>query len=116
MALEHAKAGEAWSVAPLGSDLSTTPSSALFKTGRLEVMRLVLQAGKVLPSHQVAGDITIQCLEGSLVVVAQDVERRLDAGHLMYLPGGASHAVRALADSSALVTIVLVANREAGES
>ena len=39
---------------------------ALFKTEELEVIRLVLAAGKSLPPHKVPGEITIQCLEGRI--------------------------------------------------
>lgn len=108
MALQHAAPHEPWDVAPLAERLAATPTSALFKSRQLEVIRLVLAAGKSLPAHKVAGEITLQCIEGKIRIDAQGREQRLGAGQLMYLPAGEVHAVTALSDASALLTIVLV--------
>jgi quercetin dioxygenase-like cupin family protein len=107
MALQHAGPGEPWDIRPLGTALAQTQSSALFKSRQLEVMRLVLPVGKTLPAHKVAGEITLQCIEGALSVDAQGAKRQLLAGQLMFLPAGDVHTVTALQDSSALLTIVL---------
>lgn len=96
---------------PLGAALATEQTHAVFKSDELEVIRLVLGAGQALPPHQVPGEITIQCIEGALDVGvgvdAGGAVRRLGAGQLLYLRGGVMHDVRAVADASALVTIVL---------
>jgi hypothetical protein len=68
MAITHAISGQALDVNPLGDAIFGQKTKALFKSQDLEVIRLVLLAGKALPSHKVAGDITIQCLEGSLTI------------------------------------------------
>lgn len=107
MAIEHALPGQAISVQPLGSTLAAHRTRALFKSEDLEVMRLVLCAGKSLPPHQVAGDITVQCIEGSLQINAAGQPHVLRAGQLLYLPGGVLHDVKALEDASALVTVAL---------
>lgn len=107
MALNHLSSGEPIDVGPLGPNLANSRTSALFKADDLEVMRLVLPAGKSLPPHSVAGEITIHCIEGRIEVAAHGRQRELRAGQLMYLAGGTSHAVTALEDASALVTIAL---------
>jgi len=107
MALQHASPGQVLDVRPLGGRLSTDKTSALFKSVDLEVMRLVLPAGKSLPRHKVPGEITIHCLEGSLDVELDDVTVRLDVGELLFLNGNATHGVKAVTDASALVTIAL---------
>ncbi len=107
MAIPHAQPGQAVNVGPLGVRLSEQKTVALFKTGQLEVIRLVLPAGKSLPPHKVAGDITIHCIEGRLDVQADDGSHEIAAGQLLYLRGGVMHGVVALEDASALVTIVL---------
>jgi quercetin dioxygenase-like cupin family protein len=107
MAIEHALPGEAIDVRPLGSSLSTQKTTALFKSEDLEVMRLVLLAGRSLPSHKVPGEITIQCVEGALDITAEGQSHVLRAGHLLYLPGDVLHGVTALEDASALVTVAL---------
>lgn len=70
-------------------------------------MRLVLGAGKSLPPHKVAGEITIQCIEGALSVGAGAQNHVLRRGQLLYLSGNVLHDVSALEDSSALVTVAL---------
>jgi len=107
MAMPHALPGDSVDVAPLGPRLSSVKTRALFKSVDLEVIRLVLRAGKSLPSHKVPGELTIQCLEGALDVAVEGRSQVLRAGQLLYLAGGVSHAVRALEDASALVTIAL---------
>lgn len=107
MAIPHLRAGQPVDVQALGDQLAGSRTHALFKSEQLELMRLVLRAGKSLPPHQVAGEITIQCIEGEIEVTLGEAAHRLGAGQLLYLPGGAVHGVRALSDASALVTLVL---------
>ncbi|KRI00095.1 cupin domain-containing protein [Curvibacter sp. PAE-UM] len=107
MALPHASAGQSIDVQPLGERLAGAKTVALFKAQELEVMRLVLPAGKSLPPHQVAGEITIQCIEGVLDVTLDGRSHVLRAGQLLFLTGGALHGVTAIEDASALVTIAL---------
>jgi quercetin dioxygenase-like cupin family protein len=107
MAIPHALPGQAIDVQPLGARLAHEKTVALFKSADLEVMRLVLLAGKSLPPHKVPGEITIQCIEGSIEVTAQNQSHVLGAGQLLYLKGGVTHGVTALQNSSALVTVAL---------
>ncbi len=107
MAIPHALPGQAIDVQPLGARLAQEKTVALFKSTDLEVMRLVLPAGKSLPPHRVPGEITIQCIEGSIEVTAENRSHVLRAGQLLYLAGGVVHGVTALQDASALVTIAL---------
>ncbi len=107
MSLPHAQSGEPIQVTPFGSDLSQQRTLALFKSTQLEVMRLVLPAGKSMPAHKLSGEVTIQCIEGRLNVEVDGQPTLLQAGHLMFLRGQVPHSVTALEDASALVTIVL---------
>lgn len=107
MAIAHALSGQPTDVLPLGSALAAARTVALFKTDELEVIRLVLPAGKSMPPHQVAGAVTVQCIEGQIDVTCGDGSHVLRAGQLLYLPGGVRHSVVAVSDASALLTIVL---------
>lgn len=107
MAMSHANSGEALDIRPLGSQLSASQTLALFKSKNLEVIRLVLPTGKGMPMHAVAGDITMQCIEGSIALVVDGQSKVLDAGQLMYLSGGVPHSLTAVVDASVLVTIAL---------
>jgi quercetin dioxygenase-like cupin family protein len=107
MALLHAQPGHAVDVGPLGPRLAQEKTVALFKSADLEVMRLVLLAGSSLPPHRVPGEITVQCIEGTIDVTAEGRSHVLQAGQLLYLAGGVTHGVTALQNSSALVTVAL---------
>ena len=73
----------------------------------LEVMRLVMQADKTMPSHSVKGEITIHCLEGEVELILDGRNQRMKAGQLVWLEGSVEHGLMALRDSSLLLTIVL---------
>jgi quercetin dioxygenase-like cupin family protein len=107
MALPHAQPGQAIDVGPLGAGLAQAKTAALFKSADLEVMRLVLLAGRSLPPHGVPGEITIQCIEGAIDVTVDGRSHVLQAGQLLYLAGGVRHGVTALQDASAIVTVAL---------
>jgi quercetin dioxygenase-like cupin family protein len=108
MALPHASSGQVISIqgAP-GENLSQFASIALAKTERLELIRIVLPAGKALPEHSVKGQITLQCLQGEVAFDAHGRTAILRAGEMLYLQGGAPHALRANQDSLLLLTILL---------
>lgn len=92
---------------PLGADLAATRTHALFKSQDLEVIRLVLRKGQSLPMHRVQGEITVHCLEGRIEVTTDTGPHGLQAGQMLFLPGGVDHDVRGTEDASALVTIAL---------
>ena len=107
MSIPHALPCQPVAVAPFGSSLPEQRSVALFKSDQLEVIRLVLPAGKTMPTHKVAGELTIQCLEGVLDVEVSGDFTLLAAGQMMFLHGEVPHSVTAREHASALVTIVL---------
>ena len=107
MAIPHAKSSEVIDIRPLGQRFKDKVTSTLVKTDALEVLRLVLPAGGVVGRHQTPGEITVQCLEGRVIFDANGVDRELSAGEMLFLDGGTPHALRAVEDSSLLVTILL---------
>ena len=107
MAIQHAQSGVRIDLTPLGAAISSTKTATLAKTSTLELIRLALPAGKVIPEHKVAGEITFQCLEGEIQFTASGKTQLLTGGTMVWLSGNEPHAVRAVTDASALVTIVL---------
>ena len=107
MAIPHAQPGEVIDVRPLGSALATAKTSTLFKTEKIEIIRLVMAAGKLLSEHKARGEITVHCLEGKLAFTAFGQTHELTAGQLLYLPAGEPHSVQCLEDASFLLTILL---------
>lgn len=106
MSLRHAVSGEVIDIRPLGDQLVDAASIALARTDDFEVMRLALPKGKSVPEHQVPGEITLQCIEGTVEVQAHDKTQQLQAGNLLYLQGNTPYAIFALENSSVLMTMV----------
>ena len=107
MAIPHAKSGELIDLRPLGEALVHSITTTLVKTDLLEVIRLVIPAGKDIPLHQVIGEITVQCLEGRVAFTACGDTRALAAGQMLYLEGNEPHSLRGIENASVLVTILL---------
>ncbi|MET0267869.1 MAG: cupin domain-containing protein [Duganella sp.] len=107
MALEHATSGQVINLIRAAEDPARFAAIALAKTEQIELIRMVLPAGKEMPEHHVRGEITFQCLAGEIAFITGERSVTLQAGELLFLEGGAPHAVRALTDAVALVTIVL---------
>jgi quercetin dioxygenase-like cupin family protein len=110
MAIPHAEPGDIIDLRPLGAALAGTRSYALFKSGDLELMRIVLRAGEEFPRHAVAGEVTLQCLEGRIAFTCNAGERRLEAGQLVHVTGEEMHGLRGIDNASALLTIALKKN------
>jgi quercetin dioxygenase-like cupin family protein len=107
MALSHAKPGQPIDIAPLGPALQRSASHAILKTRALELMRLVLRRGEAVPPHQVYGELTLLCLEGAVVVDAGGRSCELRDHQIVLLPAQQDYALRALEDSSLLMTVQL---------
>lgn len=107
MAIHHALSGEPIDIRPLGNAIKTTLTSTLYKTSQLEVFRIVLLAGKEMPEHKVAGELTVQCLEGCIEFSIGTTHDLMRAGDLKCLAGGVPHSLRAMEDASVLVTLLL---------
>ena len=105
MSIPHIKSGELVKL-PLGPALGSTRTTTLVKTTDLELIRLIIPAGKVIPLHKAPGEITVQCIEGRVEFTAKDRTQELTKGHLLYLDAGELHALKGLEESSLLVTLL----------
>ena len=107
VARHHARSGEIVDLRPLGEDFPNGRTTAIVKTKGFEAIHLVIPAGREIPAHEVAGDITLYCLEGRVALDLPDAGLELAAGDWVYLEGGAQHQVKAIEDASMLLTILL---------
>lgn len=107
MAIPHAKPGEVIDVQPLAAGLATAKTSTLLKTDTVEVVRLVMQAGKEIAEHKAPGEILVQCLEGKIAFTALGQTQELTAGQMLYLTAGSPHSVRCIDNAWFLLTILL---------
>ena len=71
------------------------------------MIRLVLPAGVGMPPHAVAGEITLQCIEGRIAFDCAAGARELAPGQLIHSAAEEIHGLRAIEDSSLLLTIAL---------
>jgi quercetin dioxygenase-like cupin family protein len=107
MAQAHVESGQLVSVLPLGERLRHSKTTAVLKAEQLEIVRIVLLAGKGLVEHAAPGEISVQCIEGCIEFTVPGAVRRMHAGDLIHLRAGEPHALVAVEDSSALLTIRL---------
>jgi quercetin dioxygenase-like cupin family protein len=107
MAIPHAKPGEIVDVRPLGSALASAQTKTLVRAEKVEVIRLVVPAGKEIEEHKAKGEILVHCLEGRVAFTAFGKTQKLEAGKLLYLPTGEPHSVEGIENASLLLTILL---------
>ena len=107
MAQSHAASGELINLQALGEALAQARTTALIKAAQLELIRLVLHAGKRLHWHSAPGEITVLCIEGQIELSTPTAVQRLTPGQLVHLRAGVEHALLAVVDAAALVTICL---------
>ncbi|PWT91570.1 MAG: cupin [Proteobacteria bacterium] len=107
MAIPHAKPGELVDVRPLGTALASAQTKTLVRADQVEVIRLVVPAGKVIEEHKAKGEIVVQCLEGRVTFTAFAKTHNLEAGKLLYLPKGEPHSLEGVENASLLLTILL---------
>jgi quercetin dioxygenase-like cupin family protein len=107
MALPHAQLMDVINVGPLGDQLEGLVSTSLIKTGRMQLLHLVLAAHQDMPQHHVDDECTIHCLEGEVEVVTGAGVRQLRAGNLVVLPARERHSLRARSQAAVLLTLLL---------
>ena len=107
MAIQHAQPGEVVDVRPLASALADSKTYTLFKTEKVEAVRIVMRAGKEIPEHEAPGEIIVQCLEGKIAFTALGKTKELASGQLLYLAAEEPHSVKCIEDASFLLTILL---------
>jgi quercetin dioxygenase-like cupin family protein len=107
MAIPHAKPGEVVDIRPLGPALASAQTKTLVRAEQVEVIRLVVPAGKDIEEHKAKGEITVQCLEGKVTFTAFGKPHTLEAGKLLYLPTGEPHSVKGIENASLLLTVLL---------
>lgn len=89
---------------PLGKAVGAAKSTTLMKSDGLELIRLVIPAGKEIPPHRGPGEITVQCIEGHVSFEHDGHASDLHAGDLLHLCPQEIHALKGIVDSSVLVT------------
>jgi nucleotide-binding universal stress UspA family protein/quercetin dioxygenase-like cupin family protein len=103
----HLRPGEITDVRPLGSALSSAKTKTLVEADGVQVLRLIVPAGREIPEHKAKGAIVVHCLEGCVLFTALGKTERLKAGKLLYLPRGEPHTIQGVENASLLLTVLL---------
>ena len=107
MSIPHAVPGEVVDVRPLGAALAATVTRTLVKTDSIDVIRMIVPAGKEIPTHKAKGELIVQCLEGKIAFTSYGQTHKLVAGQLLHLSTGEPHSLRGIEDGSLLLTVLL---------
>lgn len=102
----HIEEGEVVNLRTLNNDLSPDETNALVKTSDMEVIRMVMPAGKETRDHSVKGEVSIHCLEGTIELDIEGEKQELNEDDWLFLERDRDHAVRAVTDAVLLVTIL----------
>jgi len=106
MATHHAKPGEIVDLHTWAADLPKEHTKAIVKTDEMELIRIVLPAGKGIPNHKVTGPITIHCVSGKVGISTMGATQELNYNQLIHLKPGELHSLKAVDDSVVLLTII----------
>jgi len=81
-------------------------SRPLHEANGCKIVLFAMDAGQAISAHSVLFPALIQVLEGELAVTIGDTEHRVTGGHAQLLPDGIPHAVRAVAPTRWLLTLM----------
>jgi nucleotide-binding universal stress UspA family protein/quercetin dioxygenase-like cupin family protein len=80
-------------------------SQSVCRAGGVEIMRVAVPAGAEMTDPASQDELIVQCLKGKVVCRLPDDTKTLHAGELVHLPACESRHLRAIEDSSLLVTV-----------
>lgn len=79
-------------------------SATLLRSRGLELLQIVIPAGKGIPSHRASGEVTVQCLDGRVAFGHNGREVALLPGDLVHLGPQEPHSLVAISDAAVLIT------------
>ena len=98
--------GEIVDVHPLHLTGETHHQLTLVDTDDVEIIQIVIPAGKSVPMHEAEGVVILHCLEGRLSVAVHDERRELRIGQLLYVDANERFSMETTEDTSVLATII----------
>jgi quercetin dioxygenase-like cupin family protein len=104
--IQHAMTqGRTTSVQPLTAN-DASRKVTLVKTPQVEVIQLIVPAGRDVPTHQAQGELVVHCLEGRVSLFALGNTYDLTPGQLLHLSIDEPFSIRAIDNASVLVTLI----------
>ena len=107
MQAQQGSATELIGIRPLLDKITDAKPENLIKTYVLMVKRVILLAVQTIPSHHVASDATVYCIEDAVDITAASQMFCLNAVDVYLLKGGVEHSLLGLLNASILITIHL---------
>lgn len=102
----HVQSGEVINLETLKEDMQVDASYALVKTADMEVIRMSLHKGKEVEEKSLSGEISVQCLAGSIQFKVGSQTRNLTQGDWLYLEKQQVYSYLVNEDTILLVTIL----------
>jgi quercetin dioxygenase-like cupin family protein len=93
-------------VEPLATAGGTSRKTTLVKTPQVEILQLIVPAGRDVPTHQAQGEVVIHCLEGRVAMYAAGKTYDLQPGQLLHLSLDDQFSIRGIDNASVLVTLI----------
>jgi quercetin dioxygenase-like cupin family protein len=104
----HIQSGEIINLEMLKGDMQVDASYALVKTDDMEVIRMSLPAGKKIDKHHLDGEVSIQCLKGSIQFQLDDSVLDLKPEDWIFLRKKQPFSYTVNEDTILLTTILFV--------
>ena len=101
-----AKPGQVIFVQPADATGTASRATTLVRTSQVEVIQLIVPAGRNVPTHEAQGELLVHCLEGRVSLSALGKDHALECGQLLYLSINEPFSIRGIENSSLLVTII----------
>lgn len=93
-------------VQPLTANDEKSREITLVKTPQVEVIQLIVPAGRDVPTHQAQGDLVVHCLEGRASLFAHERTYNLTPGQLLQLSIDEPFSIRGIDHASLLVMLI----------
>ena len=108
----HVEAGEVVNLETLKPGMSKDSSYALIKTNDMEVIRMVVPEGREVEEHSVKGEVSVQCLDGTVQFRVGEETKKLTVGSWLYMERNQPYSIYGETDSVLLVTILFTPEPE----
>lgn len=106
MAEPIAQPGHAVFLHSLTATDKASRKTTLVKTPQVELIQLIVPAGRDVPTHQAQGEVVVHCLEGRVSLLALEKTYDLQSGQLLHLSCDDQFSIRGIDDASVLLTLI----------
>ncbi len=103
MSQSHTSSGQVLPL-QLGPATASQTTDTVVKANDMELHRILMPPGEEIDTRQMPSSVTVHCLQGKVAVTAHGRDTTLDNGQMIYLQANEPHSIKALEQSSVLIT------------